>query len=157
MKFKISTLLLLLAFFCQSFTFIDGSAISLQHIRNTNSGKVLFIISSGISCHACYGWLASKLAELQKKVNLKIYVISDAKENVFQRKMKSLDIKRMLLVDLNETYIFDDSDNVFLKKYDAFTSPSILYFNGENEQYLPYKMIFKKDGLNAQVVERVIK
>ena len=71
--------------------------------------------------------------------------------------MNSVEVKKMLIIDLNETYIYDDPSNEFLKKYNAFTSPSILYLNGSKEQYISYRMLFKKEGLNNKVLDSLIK
>jgi hypothetical protein len=157
MNSKINILILILSFFCQSFTLIDGRSISLEQIKNSGNGKILIIFSSGLSCHSCYGWLATKLSAMQQKILFKIYVITDSKDNVFQRKMNSVEVKKMLIIDLNETYIYDDPSNEFLKKYNAFTSPSILYLNGSKEQYISYRMLFKKEGLNNKVLDSLIK
>lgn len=139
-------------FWFQSFTTFDGKQITLEEIKKEK--RVLFIFSSAPSCQDCYYWLAKEIKKLQKKMNIKVYVISSFKENIFERKMSSNDIKKKLSINLEEIYIFDEQDNEFINKYNVIQSPSILFINKSKEKYVPYNLIFSKEGLNRNVLEK---
>lgn len=146
--------LVFILFWFQSFTTIDGKQITLEEIKKDNDKRVLLIFSSAPSCQDCYYWLAKEIKKLQKKMSIKVYIISSYKENIFERKMSSNDIKKKLSINLEEIYIFDEQENEFIKKYNVIQSPSILFINKSKEKYIPYNLIFSKDGLNRNVMEK---
>jgi hypothetical protein len=148
--------LCVLGIYCQSFTLIDGTQLSLHEIKNSKKERIVFIFQSGLSCHDCYATLAYQISLLQKKCPCKVFIISGYKENVFQRKMVSLDIKRKLRIDLDETYIFDEDGNDFIKKYQVAYSPSILYIRGKGEFFLPYFSLFRETGFNQELFDKTV-
>ena len=157
MSFKNKILILIFSLSNLSFSLIDGQSISLEKIISTKNERILFIFSSGVSCKDCYYWLAQEIYKIQNKFNIKVYIVSEYKENVFQRKIHSSKISKNLRTDLKETYIFDEEGNAFIRHYMAFYCPSILFFYQNSEDYLPYQILFENGAFNQKALYKIIK
>ena len=103
----------------QSFVNSDGTLLSFDQLKLLSKGKILIIFSSSISCRDCYALLSKKICRLQKKENIKVYVLAEFKENAFQRRMSIAELKRNFKQELDETYIFEEKHIRFMDKYNS--------------------------------------
>jgi hypothetical protein len=145
MKYLISLFLLL---FLLSFKTQNGISLKIENMEKENFIVVFFSVKS---CNKCFETLGAFLAKQINAKEFTYFLVSENKNNNFERQMVAESMAKILDTTLKWHYIFDETENPFLKKYHLIYSPELLIYYHKKYKHIPYKDIFEGLEVSANL------
>lgn len=135
-----------------SFTNSDKEKVEIWIDKDS---EYILITEGFKSCQSCYNVIYQELSSHNRLNSIPIYWIGTYKESIISRKSNYQYFKNLIKSKEDILFLYDDTSNSFLNRYEIDISPSLILIKGNELRTIHYKDLFKENNISDNAVKQI--